>query len=174
MTTFQERLANERRRLMEGPSAEEAPAGVGTVRFIAFCPGNAQEVLERTKSVLKLMNDAGTRQWPTDDCWRHWLPEWFVARCRPELTVEEAEAEMARRNRLPAEEQKRAAEERWSLLNWVYWFEPNNRQWYWWDGVVLDPNHLAVAIEVDAWPFPWGSLSWLLRASGAEKVEAEP
>ena len=52
--------------------------------------------------------------------------------------------------------------------------KPENRQWFWWDAKVLEQyDHIALAIEVEAWPFPWGALRWLFRAAGASAVEAE-
>jgi len=76
---------------------------------------------------------------------------------------------------LPPEEQRKAEIEKdWSLENWLYWMQPSNRQWFWWDAKVLeDYDHIALAIEVEAWPFPWGALRWLFRAAGASAVEAE-
>ena len=76
---------------------------------------------------------------------------------------------------LPLEEQIRVEIEKdWSLDNWLYWMEPNKRQWFWWDAKVLEEyDHIALAVEVRDWPFPWGALRWLFRAAGASAVEAE-
>jgi len=41
----------------------------------------------------------------------------------------------------------------------------------WWDSRVND--RCEVDVQVDEWPFPWGSLSWLLRAAGASEVMPE-
>jgi hypothetical protein len=74
----------------------------------------------------------------------------------------------------PAEQAKAEIEKDWSLENWLYWMEPSNRQWFWWDAKVLqEHDHIALAIQVEAWPFPWGALRWLFRAAGASAVEAE-
>jgi hypothetical protein len=173
MSTFQERIANERRHLLDGPAPDEKPGGLGTVRFLGWCSGSAEQIIERAKAVLTVVNQHSAGEWPTDQTWRELLPAWFVARCGPELSQEEAEAEMARRKKLPPEEQKRAAEEGWSLLNWIYWFQPENRYWYWWDAKPLDDKVLVVVVEAHEWPFPSGALAWLLRAAGAERVEAE-
>jgi hypothetical protein len=174
MSISPERLEKERRHLTEGPAPDEKPGGMGTVRFIARCPGNAGQVLDKAKAVLKAVNQHSTGAWPSDDQWREFLPEWFVSRCAPELTQEQAEAETARWRKLSREEQVRWEEERqWSVGNWVYWFEPTNRAWYWWDGVAIDDATLVIAVEVDNWPFPWGALAWLFRAAGANRVEAE-
>lgn len=174
MSTFQERLANEHRHLIEGPLPDEKPGGMRTVRFIAWCRGNAQQVIESSKVVLMIVNENSAGEWPNDDKWRELLPSWFVARCGPELSQEQAEAEMARWRTLTREEQVREEEsELWSLSNWIYWFKPENRYWYWWDARPLDDKTLVVAVEAHEWPFPSGALVWLLRAAGADKVEAE-
>ncbi len=64
-------------------------------------------------------------------------------------------------------------EKEWSLEDWLYWMEPDNRTWTWWDGCEKDSDRLAVALEVSEWPFPWGAFSWLLVATGAKTVDAE-
>lgn len=144
------------------------------MRFIAKCPGDAPQVLERSKQVLKAVNENSLPVWPPDDRWPALLPEWFVDRCGPEMSQEEAEAWLAWWKALPDAEQKRVeADKAWSLFNWIYWLDPENRQWYWWDGLALDENNLVVAVEVDGWPFGWGDLSWLLRAAGATQVDPE-
>lgn len=57
-------------------------------------------------------------------------------------------------------------------MDWISWFDPNDtRYWFWWDAFVKEENLLLVAIEVVDIPFPSGSLEWLLRASGAIKIE---
>ena len=35
-------------------------------------------------------------------------------------------------------------------------------------------KEVVTAAEVEAWPFPWESLRWLFRASGAADLESEP
>jgi hypothetical protein len=50
---------------------------------------------------------------------------------------------------------------------------PNQRLWFWWDAAVLTEHDFVVAVETHEWPFPSGALKWLLRASGADTVEAE-
>ncbi len=172
MSTFNDRLANEYRHLVVGPTSDEMPGGLGTVRFNVSCDANAEQVIGNAKEVLIAINRASTENWPTDAEWREILPDWFVDRCSPELSQKEAELELERRRKLSPELRTQAAEE-WSLLNWLYWFEPKNRHWYWWDATPLDDDRLILATEVDEWPFPWGSLSWLFRASGAKRVEAE-
>lgn len=174
MSTFQERLAKERHHLLESPAPDEKPGGLGTVRFVAWCVGNAEQVIEKAKAVLMVINTHSDGEWPSDDRWRGLLPSSFVSRFAPELSQEQAEAEVARWRTLSREEQVQWEEERqWSLANWTYWFRPENRYWYWWDAKPLDEKILVVAVEAYEWPFPSGALAWLLRAAGAERVKAE-
>jgi hypothetical protein len=159
---------------VEGPEAAEKPSGLGIVRFIAQCPDRLPEVLEKSITVLKIMNEHCTGEWPSDQKWTKLLPTWFVSRCVPQQSIEQTEQWLAWWKALPPEEQSRVEEEKdWSLPNWTYWFQPHNRQWYWWDAEALDDDTLIVSVEVDAWPFSWGSLRWLLLAAGADRVDAE-
>lgn len=162
---------DELQRLELGPEPNQPPGGIGSVRIHAHCAGNAQEVLEKAKEVLRVMLLVDPAKWPDDADWPKILPQWFVGRCGPEPTDEEVE----RRKHLPWEQKLRVADvSDWDLLGWVHWFRPENRFWWWWDAAAFTPDLLVVAIEVQEWPFPWGSLKWLLRAAGARKVEAEP
>ncbi len=161
--------AEERRRFQSGVEPKEKPAGLGPIHLIAHCPGNAEDVLRKCRETLAIVLEQDEANWPTTETWRSLLPQWFVSESAPEISQEEAE----RRRRLPIEERKRLSEEAWSVSAWVYWFQPTMREWFWWDAVVEDPNTLSVAVEVNGWPFPWGALKWLLRASGAASVEPE-
>lgn len=174
MSTFQKRLSNELHHLLESSASDEKPGGLGTVRFIAWCSSKAEQVIEKVKAVLMVVNNHSAGEWPSDDRWRELLPSWFVSRCAPDLSQEQAEAEAARWRALSRDEQVRWEEEReWSLANWIYWLRPENRYWYWWDAKPLDDKALVVVVEAHAWPFPSGALVWLLRAAGADRVEAE-
>lgn len=159
------------RLLLGAPEDESEVGGMGTVRFVVSCPGNAEEVLRNSTQVLQevLRNSGGP--WLSLKEWRDRLPSWFVESCKREVPQEEA----ARRLGLSLEQRKQlAAEEGWSLNSWLYWFKPGERCWYWWDAIVRDQNTILIAVVVEGWPFPWGSLEWLFRASGALSVQPEP
>jgi hypothetical protein len=174
LLSFQELLQREWRHLTYGVDPGEHPGGLGTNRFIARSKYNSQQTLDRAKAVLKIVNENSAGEWPSDARWRELLPDWFVSRCAPEMTKEEAQAETIKWRKLTREEQVRwDSEHQWSLGEWLYWLQPGKRQWYWWDGVALDDNTAVIAVEVQDWPFPWGALGWLLRAAGADEVEAE-
>lgn len=91
------------------------------------------------------------------------------------MTREEAESHVATLRSLPWEEQRRlAAEEKWSLLDWLYWFLPSERLWSWWNAVVEDPNTFYVGIADAEIPHGGGPVDWLLRACGSTEVDELP
>lgn len=170
-----ERIRKELSRLANGLSLGEGPDGAGTVRFIASCPFGAAEVLERVKTVLRIVDEAAITGRPMDKLWKATLPDWFVARCAPPNSQEESGRNIAWRKNLPPDEEIRIAREMdWTLDAWLYWLEPDRREWFWWDAKALvDLDHIIIAVEVDSWPFPWGALRWLFLAAGAADLSAE-
>ena len=154
---------------------DEKPVGLGTVRFVAQCGTDSQQVLSKAKSVLTEVDQVALREWPGDSTWREILPAWFVARCAAEQTREEAETWLKWWRALPPDEQAEVERNKpWSLTAWLHWLKPTeNRKWFWWDAAESGGNKIILAVEVKDWPFPWGSLAWLLRAAGATRVDAE-
>lgn len=156
-------------RVRWGPEPGQPLGGLGSVRIIAKCDSDADRVLERARDVMEIMASVDPERFPSAESWRAMLPSWFVRCFAPAPTAEEREKMMT----LPFEKRMKWREHEWYLEGWLYWFQPENRYWYWWDAAVLDENTLVVAIEVREWPFPWGALKWLLEACGAVSVEAE-
>jgi hypothetical protein len=158
-----------------GPDPAESPEGVGLVTFDVDCDGNAQQVHDRALEVMGVVVRQYARPWwPAIEEWETILPKWFVEACAPEDEETESEEWLAWWRTLPREEQSRVeAETRWSLADWIYWFQPENRHWYWWDALVDSPDAMRVAVQVDAWPFPWAALRWLLKAAGAKAVTSD-
>lgn len=165
--------ASELRHLFTAPGLEDKVEGAGLILFNVYCPGNAHQVLQNCREVLAVVLSQYEKNWPSDDEWLSLLPTWFIERCAPEMTIEEEEENLARWKTVSREEQIRETEEElWSVMDWISWFDPNDtRYWFWWDAFVKEENLLLVAIEVVDIPFPSGSLEWLLRASGAIKIE---
>ncbi len=162
----------EARHLRAGPRPGESAAGVGTVAVVALCP-DPQLVLGRCREVLAVVIDHQGGDWPDIAVWHDQLPEWFVAAC-PEESPEEADRWLEWWRSLPPEEQVEAERTRaWSLADWLYWLEPDERQWFWWNAAVEGGGTLRVAVEVPGWPAPLGALEWLLRAAGATTVTVE-
>lgn len=167
-------IRREHERLRHLTPPETKPMGLGTVRFIGHTESSPQQVIARARAVMAVINENSFTEWPDIGIWKRELPVWFVEQCAPEMTQDEAEAELARRMALNAAERAKVANEaRWTLANWLYWLEPENRQWFWWDAAILAPNHFAVAVEVVEWPFPSGALIWLFRVAGARELRPE-
>lgn len=105
------------------------------------------------------------------------LPRWFINACSPEMTPNEAERWLAWWRTLDPTAKLQAEEEKgWTLPDWLHWFTPEERQWYWWDAAVADDRSATVTVTVSSWPAPIGALRWLLQAAGATSVvvDGEP
>lgn len=161
---------DELRRLNSGPFPGEQPQGIALMRFVSRCSGDAPTVLARCKEVMRVALAQDVERWPTDEEWISLLPSWFVAACADEATAEQQAQDWFK---LSEEEKSRLESAPWSVSEWVYWFLPEQRQWFWWDASTLDVNRIEVSVEIYGDPFAWGSLEWLLRASGAVKTERD-
>ena len=168
-------IENELRRLANGPLLNEKPGGIGLVRFAVHHPFEVHEVLTKAKSVLRIVDEAALNGWPKENQSAPILPEWFSLACASDMSLEQAKQWLDWWRGLAPDEQTRVqCEKKWSLKSWLHWMEPTNREWFLWDAKEIEgQNHLALAVEVEAWPFPWGALRWLFRAAGASLVEPE-
>ena len=153
-------------RLRYGPNINMNPAPGMSARLIVRCPGNAPDVLRKCKELLVIVLEQDVNNWPSLDAWRSLLPSWFVRQAEEEVSPEQAE----QRLRLSLEERIRLSK-KWSVSAFVYWFQPNERHWFWWDATAENANLVSVTVLVEGLPFPWGALEWLLRTSGAASVE---
>lgn len=168
---------DELKHLWYGSQPDDTVQGVGLVLFQAHCQDNADVVLKNCREVLEIVIQQYKMNWLSEEEWRKKLPDWFIKNCALERTLEEEEENLIRWHKLSSEEQQRQEEEeKWSMMDWISWFEPSNdpfnqRTWFWWDAFIKEPNLLLVVVEVIDMPVPLGSLIWLLRASGALKVE---
>jgi hypothetical protein len=170
------RLQDELRHLQTGVQPEDTVEGAGLLIFKISCQGNVEAVLKKARETLGVVLQEAQQAWPTEDRWRATLPKWFVEICAPELTEEEEEENLRKWRELSVEEQQREEqEEKWSVMDWISWFEPGEpfeqRAWFWWDAFIVNPSLLLVVVEVLDFPVPLGSLFWLFRASGAVKIE---
>ena len=164
-------VPEEQRHVEHGPRTDERPGGSGTIEVVAECLNDPKVVLDRSRQVLRQVLANSTTSWPTLEEWRQILPEWFVDACAPEQSVEENERWLQWWRSLPPGEKAQAANERrWTLPDWLFWMEPSERQWFWWDARV-DGSTLRVIVEVPGSPSPIGALKWLLRTSGALRVD---
>ena len=128
----QERFQREIGRLRTPPSGGQAPGGLGTVQVVAACPGSAAEVLARTREVFAVISERSGADWPPPEQWESILPKWFVSRCAPPMTAEQAREYLAWWRKLTPGQQAQAEQDKdWSLEDWLYWMEPANRCWTW-------------------------------------------
>lgn len=175
MTNISARLTMEFDRLL-GRTTKDSPAqGIGTVRLLINCPHAPGCVLEKAKSVMVAVNSAALNGWPANGHASPVLPEWFTSACASDRSKEEADRWLTWWKGLSYEEKQRAdSEENWSLANWLYWLEPENRHWFWWkDFIQKESNQIVLTIEVEGWPFSWEALGWLFHAAGASGVAPE-
>jgi hypothetical protein len=140
------------------------------VRLRCFLP--AVEVEKKLREVLDAIEAAGGT-WPTVTEWERRLPSWFTKACPPPLSQEEAEGWLERWRALPPDEKEAAAKNRWSLVDWLHWVQPENSVWRWVRAEVRGPHDLSVWLEVEGWPAPLGAFEWLARAAGAEVLLSE-
>lgn len=166
--------ADELRHLENGALPGERAEGVGVVELYVLCDGLGEELLSKSRDVLAVVVRHSARRWPTFQEWRKLLPVWFVDQCAAERTKEQAEARAAWKYNLPPAERSRVTlDEAWMLSAWLFHFEPERREWYWWDAAVVDDDQVTVRLQVQGWPFPWEALRWLLRAAGARVARME-
>lgn len=92
-----------------------------------FCDGNASIVLEKTKDVLKKVIDCELSYDDSVEDWHEVLPKWFVDSCSPEFTQQQIKYLLAN----PDECDK--FDDKWTISNFLNWFKPNERSWYWAD-----------------------------------------
>lgn len=170
-----EALAAERRRLAQGIGKDEKICGMFVDSFLVDCDGNAQQVLDRARELMRIVNEhAMAAAWPQDDEWPRLLPTWFVRQCAPEQTHEEWEREEERLRALSWEERREHYRtSRWSLLSWTGWMDPRERMWIWWDADVRDADTLLVDIDRFGDPPPGEppGFRWLFLASGARDLD---
>jgi hypothetical protein len=157
-------------RLRQVGAVGELPGSGGLIRYAAPAPDPAG-VIDRATEVLRVVLQQSGQPWPSLEAWCHALPGWFVAGCTPEPTGSERDAWLARWRTLDATARARAEADRgWTLDEWLFWLEPDQRAWFWW-GAERRADRVEVLVEVDAWPYPDGALRWLLLVAGATGVD---
>lgn len=163
-------IKNELYRLINGIEATEKTNSMEYVEFKIKCRSNSFDVLSKCKEVLKIVLCNNENAELTIDEWKKLLPLWFIEKCAKELSKEEAEERL----NLTIEERRLIAKnESWTLSDWIYWFKPQERQWYWWDAKIVDFNTIHLVLECYGWPFAWGALRWLWKVCGAFECEED-
>ena len=152
-------LSLELARLSSGENVDVDTTSLMDATICVTCDGDARHVLERLKEVLHCAITAGGGE----DA-ETLLPEWFVASCSSELSDGEVETML----RSPAGFERLS--HIWTPNGFSYWFRPDQRSWYWWDGRVIDPDTLHIELKVEGFPFAWGALAFLLEAAGGKEI----
>ena len=146
-------MTPEQRRLESGPAADErAPADLVTV-VATGSEAPPGEVLARVREVLRAVLAAPV-PWPAPDGWRQLLPRWFSDACSDDERV------------------TTCVVDKWSLRAWIWWFQPEQRRWLWWDAETDDDRLLIRLAPTGAGSLLLGSLEWLLKIAGAQRVSS--
>jgi hypothetical protein len=143
----------ELRHLSAGGAGEAPPDELD--ELVVSCPGGAERVLAGAREVLKVVLGRPAASWPGVDEWKRLLPAWFVSACVDDREVRDCVLD------------------RWSLRAWIYWFQPDQRQWRWWDARA-EGDRLQIWLLVRERPYLRGALGWLFQAAGAEEVTDNP
>lgn len=155
-------------RLRSGTTEQHQPDALPLCTFRLVCPDKAEAALERIRGVLITILKDGTQSRDAKE-WAEDLPSWFVNQCVRDLT----EAEMAEFLSWPLEKRMEWGE-KWSLADWLHWFEPEQRQWEWWDARCLSASELLLTLQPLDIPFAHGALDWLCSCAGADEVTLLP
>lgn len=144
--------------------SEVDQAKLPEAEIIVSCRGNAPEVLKRTKEILRQVLTSNLELDSPIDEWEKRIPTWFLDSCVSEPTGSEIQ------ELLKTEKGFDALSNMWTLAGFLYWFRPELRSWYWWDGVLENSNILIIKLKVSGFPLAWGALQFLLKSAGAESA----
>ena len=138
-------------RQLENPPPDTQPQGP-LVTVVAECPsGSAAEVLGRVREVLGPVVDPPS-PWPAPDGWREILPRWFTDACSDDERV------------------TTCVLDRWSLRACIWWFQPEQRRWLWWDAMAEGDQLQIRLVPTGAGSLLLGALEWLLKVAGARSA----
>lgn len=153
-------------------SRQEVPAGMYCSRFLIESDNDARAVLARVERTLSCVLQNCRPYWPTSEQWSRILSEDFVGQFSPEATAEEVEIWLKQWRTLSPENRKIAEDTiGWTLTNWIEWFRPDERYWYWWGASVKGENRIYADILSEEVIFPKESFDWLFVANGAGSVK---
>ncbi|MBY6243944.1 hypothetical protein [Methylosinus sp. Sm6] len=171
-------------RLNDGKTRDQAPPESVILELIVETDGDAKNVLSKVKNTLIcVLENIHIRS--NIELWSNKLPDWLIDAFSPEMSEAEAfspemsEAEalewLDMWRKLPNEEKKIAELKKgWSFNNWINWFYPEHRSWYWWGAHIKDRNNIGVFILLkDDSGVAYGALEWLFVKAGAISVEAK-
>jgi hypothetical protein len=134
-------------------------------QYLVNCRGNADEVLEKAKEVMLVVNNNLLKEiltlekWsPTISLWQSTVPQWFIDVCTEEKVKKSVKS-------------KWPFEKAWSFESWISWLLPTDRIWIWRNAKCISKNKIFLEVEVTDMPFPSETLYWLFLASGAISLD---
>jgi hypothetical protein len=143
-------IREELQRLLFKPKKDEE---CNLMQIEVQCDGNAHKVLERAKEALVMILSVESLcedydSWETDASYK-FLAEWFESNMFIHINAPDVSRDTDK----------------------VGYFS-EERDWFWWDGRVVDDNILHVYILLEGFPVSgFDDLRWLLQCSGASSVE---
>lgn len=130
----------------------EAPPAVG-LRLQFLSAARPEDVLARTRQVMRLVAAVQQGKWPTDEEWRRRLPEWFLH------TFERHSVD-----------QLMANPNLWDFGSWLDAMK--HPGWEWWSSGASDTGGIVRCVA-HADPYAVEPLIYLIRSAGASEVEFE-
>lgn len=165
----------ELRRLWYGRMQDPVPEGYLAFRVRATCAMGAELVLARVREVLTIIFLQDTEGWPETARWFELLPPWFIRASASEEP--DLQGWYDKWQSLPPEDRaaQEAADESkpWAISDFVYWFQPANRQWWWWASYLQSSEQLEILLMVEEPVVADDALEWLVRSAGADDVANE-
>ncbi len=144
------------------------------VDYCLKCEGKAAKILEKMKEILLILDQTmiDEDEFELVD-WKNILPEWFVSKCRPEMTEEEKEQYLKWWDNLTEEKKQLQAQKKriWSLNNWLHEMDSVRREWYWYKEKTISDKEMILTVLVYGHPFADGALKWLAEAAGCMSIE---
>ena len=170
----QKRVSEEIRRLEAEAQRPQPLPGFLSSPFLVTAGSESAQKLKKAQDLLRIVDRQALQTWPTADVWDCLLPIDFKRVFRCPISKAEADEWMAWWRKLSPEKKIEAEEARvWTLENWLHWMKPENRKWHWLASEVIDDRTFRVWLEIDGWPFPWGSFKWLLLGVGCRNIKSE-
>lgn len=153
---------------------ESSPGFAGRVEFIVVADSPVTDVMKKSEEILKLIDEISIDGWPSLEEWKSSFPPWFLQKFERELTPEEANAALREWQLSRSDDSKITADEleySWTFSNWIYWFEHENRSWFWSHEKIESQSRARLFVDFIEYPFAWGALDWLLKCCGATSLE---
>lgn len=133
-----------------------------------------EPIIDKVSNILLVILENSENQWPTLKEWEQLFPTWFIEKFAADMTKEEAEKWLKKWRKMSLKKKAKIKETmKWSLPDWLYWFEPQNREWEYHSISNISKDSFNFNILVDGWPFPHGAIDWLLKNCGVSSISID-